>query len=107
VEDQQVGDQVIVLDDFQLLIPYVFLNTVSGEVDPLGELVKAFAPIRRAVDYAPQFFAIYVFQKEAGTDDPAKFPKCVIQFVFSAGGTELTQDRRRCNSASLDRQRNL
>lgn len=34
VEDQQVGDQVVVLDDFQLLVPDVFLDQVGGEVEP-------------------------------------------------------------------------
>ena len=28
VEDQQIGDQVVIFDDFQLLIPNILLNQV-------------------------------------------------------------------------------
>jgi len=45
--------------------------------------------------------------KEAGTNDAAEFPECEVQFVFSAGRAQFTQDRRWRNAASLDRQRNL
>ena len=37
---------------FYLLIPYIFLNQVRGEVDPLCEFVKALESIRRSLDQA-------------------------------------------------------
>jgi len=64
---------------------------IGGEIDPLGKFVKALASVCRTLNDAPQLFAIHVFQKETGTDDPTEFPKGIIQLVFPAGGAE-----RRC-----------
>ena len=69
MEDKQVRNQMVVLDNFQLLVAYVFLDFIGGEVDPLRVLVEALAPVCRAMDDAPELLAIYVFQQKAGADD--------------------------------------
>jgi len=69
MEDQQVGNQMVVFNDFQLLIPNIFLYLVSSKVNPLSVFVETFTSVCRAVDDTTQFLVIHVFQQEAGTDD--------------------------------------
>lgn len=45
MEDHKVGDQVIVFDNFQLIIANIFSDGIVPKIDPLGELVEAFALI--------------------------------------------------------------
>ncbi len=50
VEDDQVGDEMIVLDDLDLLIADVFPDDVIREVRPFGELVEQFTFIGGRLD---------------------------------------------------------
>lgn len=42
VENHQVGNQMIVLDDFQLIFAHNFLNGVRSEIGPLRNIVETF-----------------------------------------------------------------
>ena len=45
VEDYKIGNQVIVFDNLQLIVANIFGDGIGSEINPLGELVKAFALI--------------------------------------------------------------
>ena len=39
MEDEQVGDEVVVLDNLDLLVADVFLDEILSEIGPFGELI--------------------------------------------------------------------
>ncbi len=52
MENDQVCDQVIVFDDLQLVIANVFGDRIGSEINPLGELIEAFALVLRCLNDA-------------------------------------------------------
>ena len=52
VENYKISDQVIVLNNFQLVVAYIFGDGIGPKINPLGELVKAFALILRSLNDA-------------------------------------------------------
>ena len=61
VEDHKIGDQVIVLDNLQLIVANIFGDGIGSEINPLGELVEAFALILRSLNDASQVFIADIF----------------------------------------------
>ena len=53
VENHQVGDQMIVLDDLQLIFAHIFLDGVRSEIGPLRKVVETFALVLRCLDDLP------------------------------------------------------
>jgi len=43
MENYKVSDQVIVLDNFQLVVTSIFNDSIGQEITPLGELVETFS----------------------------------------------------------------
>ena len=107
VENHQVGNQMIVLDDFQLILAHIFLNGVRSEIGPLRKVVETFALVLRCLDDLAQLIIADIFQQEYGADDPAQLAKGEIQLVFPAGGAQLAQDGRWRNAPSPNRLRHL
>jgi hypothetical protein len=50
VANHQVGNQMVVLDDLQLILAHVFLNGVRSEIDPLRKVIETFALVLRRLD---------------------------------------------------------
>ena len=50
VANHQVGNQMVVLDDLQLILGHVFLNGVRSEIDPLRKVIETFALVLRRLD---------------------------------------------------------
>ncbi len=88
MEDQQVGDQVVVLDDLQLVFAHVVLDGVGAEVDPLGELVEALAFVLGGLDGAAQFRVADVIQQEGRAHHASEFPEGEVELVLAAGRAE-------------------
>ena len=84
VESQQVGNQVVVLNEFALLISHIFGDhVVAAKRDPLYELVKPLALVRGRLNRLPQFGFGDVAQQEHGTNNVADFSEGEVQLVLA------------------------
>ena len=94
VEDHQVGDQVVVFDDLELIVANVLGDGVGAKVGPLGKIVEAFALVLRGLNDAAQVLIANVVEQERGANNPSKLAKREVQFVFAAGRAKFSQHRR-------------
>ena len=94
VEDHQVGDQVVVFDDLELIVANVLGDRVGAEIGPLGKIVEAFALVLRGLDDASQVLIANVVEQERGANHPPELAKREVQFVLSAGRAQFSQYRR-------------
>lgn len=107
MENQQVGDQMIVLYDFQLIFAHIVFDGVGAEIRPLGEVVEPFALVLGSLDGLTQLLVADIFQQEHRAHGSAQFAKGEVQLVFPTGSAQLAQDSRRRNAAGLNRLRHL
>jgi len=76
VENQQIGNQMVVFDEFPLLVSHILCDdTVAAEGNPSHEFVKSFALGRGRLDLVPQFEICDVLQQEPCPHHAAEFPK--------------------------------
>ena len=94
VKDHQVGDQVVVFDDFELIVANVLSDRVGAEIGPLGKTVEAFALVLRGLNDAAQVLIANVVEQLRGTNHPSELAKREVQFVFAASRAKFAQHRR-------------
>ncbi len=76
VQNDHVGDQLVVLDDLALLVADIFgNNALPAEEQPLREIVEFLALVGCRVNGAPELDVVDVLQKELCPDHPAEFTK--------------------------------
>ena len=98
VEDDAVGDQVVILDDLALLIAVMGRDrAITAERDPLREPVEGLALVSCRLDQCAQLRAAQVLQQEFGAA-PRGFPtsqlsKCLVEPILFVGA-QLAQQRR-------------
>nr|WP_242522992.1 hypothetical protein [Thiocystis minor] len=86
VENHSVGDQVVVFDGLQLVLPDILLARLGAEVNPLGELVETFAFVLGGLNQAPEFGIADVVEQEDRANHAAEFSKGIVEFVLAARG---------------------
>lgn len=104
MQDYQVRHQVVVLDNFALLMPHVLGNdALSTEEQPLSEVVELFALVGGCVDVPAKFDIVDVIQQEHRTHHAAELAESEVQLVFPAVGPQSAQDHRGGDLAGFDR----
>ncbi len=102
MEDQTVGDQMVVFDGLPLLIPAVLRDDAfAAEESPLEEAVEGFALVCGTLDGRPQMRVRDIAKQEAGADDSSKFAKGLIEAVLAAAGSQPAKDRRGADATGL------
>ncbi len=95
VEDQAVGDQMVVLDQLTLPVAVVLGDQpLATEEEPLNEAVERLALVGRGLNDAAKLGVVEVPQQEGGPDDTAQLLEGLIEPVLPAVGPELTQSDR-------------
>ena len=69
VKNHQISNQVVVFDDFQLIITNIFSNVVRSKINPLCELIEAFAFILCGLNDAAQISIADIFQQKKRAND--------------------------------------
>ena len=82
VEDHQVGDEVVVLDDLERVVPHIILDGIGAKVGPLGKFIETLAFVLRGLDNLPEFTVADVFQQESDPDDTPQFSERVVEFFL-------------------------
>lgn len=86
MEDQAVGDQMIVLDDLALLITAVLGDDAfAAEESPFEKAVELLAFVS-GLDRGPQLLIGQVAQQKARPDRPPQFAEGQIEPVLAAVG---------------------
>src|SRR5665213_93367 len=93
VEDQEIGDEVVVFDELALLVANPFGGQrATAEGDPLEKLIETFALVGRGLDQPPQLNIGKVVEQKACTDSMTQFPKNEIKFTLSRVGCQPAED---------------
>jgi hypothetical protein len=64
MEDQQVGNQMIIFDDLQLIFPHIVFNSIRTEIYPLGKVIEAFEFVLGSMNYPAEFIVTDIFQQK-------------------------------------------
>ncbi len=84
VEDEEVGDKVLVFDHLALFIPRIFRQEPStAESNPLHEQIKRLAFIRCSLDCAAKLNIGNVLEEENRPHHAAQLPESKIQLVLA------------------------
>ena len=103
VKDQQIRHEMVVFDDFSLLVPKVFGDhPIPSEQDPLNEAVELLALASCRLDHLTQLGFTDISQQEDRPNNPAELPERQIQLVLSGVGAQSAQNRRRGDLTSFD-----
>jgi hypothetical protein len=104
VEDEQIGDEVVVFDHLALLVAGRRSHEpATPEPRPLRIAVEVLALIGGGADRAPEIDRSDVAEQEGGADRAAEFAEREVEPVLAAVGSEPAQNRRRQQPARLDR----
>ena len=91
VEDDAVSNQLVVLDEFTLLVAVIGRESfVAPEGDPLGKSVEGLALIGCSLNERAQFGVAEIVQEEFRPDRIAQFAKGLIKPVLAAVSAELS-----------------
>ncbi len=103
VQDDQIGYEMVVLDDLALFMAQVFGNhPFSAEKQFFLETVELLRLVGFRMDESAKFDVANVFQQEHGSDYFAEFLEGEIQLVLSTVSSQATQDGRGGNFSELD-----
>lgn len=107
VENQAVGNEVVVLDDFALFVTVVLGNeTMSAESGPLNKPVERLTFVRCRLNQAAQVGIGHKAEQKSGSDGASEFTKSKIESVFATGGAKSAQDGGGGNASGLNGQDN-
>ena len=96
VQNDQVGHQLVVLDDFALLVAHVLGNDAfAAKKQPLCELVELLALASRSMNRVAQRHITDAVQQELGANNPPELAKGKVELVLAAGRTQAAQQCRR------------
>ncbi|VVE10953.1 transposase [Pandoraea horticolens] len=84
MEDHEIGDQMVILNDLQLIVAHVLRDDVGTEIRPLCKLIEAFAFVLRRLHDATQVFVADVFEQKYRVHHPTQFLECKVEPVFPA-----------------------
>ena len=93
VEDQAVGEQMVVFDDLALLAAVVFGDDpTTAERQPLDEVIEGLTLVGRRLDRRAQLRVPQVLKQEACPDRHAQLTKRQVQAILTAVGSQTPQD---------------
>lgn len=79
VEDEQVGDQMVIFDHLGLFMLQIFTdNAIINKGNPLGKVVEFFAFIRSGIDAFAKLGIIVILKHESSSDSPSQFPESIV-----------------------------
>ncbi len=85
MEDDHVGDQLVVLDHLALFVPQIFGDDpVATKHQPLREVIELLTLVRRGMNGAPELRVVQVLQQEQCADDSAQFPERKVKLILRA-----------------------
>lgn len=104
VVHDHIGDGMVVANQLLLLVANRFVNQpIVRKERPLDELIESLTLVGRRANSPSQLRIFDVFQQIDGAVRCANLVHGVMDLIFPALVVESTQDRRRADTAELDR----
>ena len=62
MKDEQIGNQMIVFDDFKLIFTNIILNSVRAEISPFCKLIESFRFVLSSLNDMAKLIATDIFE---------------------------------------------
>ena len=93
-EDQDVGYQMAILDDFSLLVAGIGSDgTLVTEGDELNEVVEPFTHGSGVVHAPSEFGLSQVFEQISATNDLPELLEGIVQFILSGPAGQSSKNK--------------